>query len=121
MGAVGQLVLQPGARARIKCRHGVEGQLSSRELLPDGNKKRASRKRSNENIKLKSLGEYLAISICSYLQTDGECNNLLPFAVFRGRVLSGTAKSLITFFLNPSFFASELDKMSDTSLFKITA
>lgn len=45
VGAVGQLVLQPGARARIKCRHGVEGQLSSRELLPDGNKKRASRKK----------------------------------------------------------------------------
>ena len=45
VGAVGQLVLQPGARARIKCRHGVEGQLGARELLPDGNKKRAPRKK----------------------------------------------------------------------------
>ena len=45
VGAVGSIILPPGASLRITCRHGVTGELRARELLPDGTKKRASPKK----------------------------------------------------------------------------
>lgn len=46
VGAVGSIILPPGASLRITCRHGVTGELRARELLPDGTKKRASPKKT---------------------------------------------------------------------------
>lgn len=44
-GVVSSIILPPGAKLRISCRHGVTGELHAREMLPDGQKRRASPKR----------------------------------------------------------------------------
>ena len=44
VGVITSIILQPGGKITVECRHGVNGVVEARELSPDGKKRRASRK-----------------------------------------------------------------------------
>lgn len=48
VGAVGTIILPPGMEVSIICPHGVTGELRAREMLPDGKKKKAARKKKQQ-------------------------------------------------------------------------